>query len=112
MFVVPAPLSPVLHPDVTPLPFVLSLSLPPVHENMLWLLSRDASGHDLRLDETLRRNRRQLVPLSDTPPTLRAQGNSVEKGAAASGFGVEMDWREEIRQASQLPEVGAEPIEQ
>lgn len=72
-------------------------------------MSCDASGHDLRLDETLRRSRRQLVPLSDTPSTLRARGASVEGGVPASELDADMDWREEIRQASQLPEVGTAP---
>ena len=72
-------------------------------------MSCDTSGHDLRLDEALRRNRRQLAPLSETPPTLKAPGDSIEGSMPASGLDVEMDWREEIRQASQLPEVGTEP---
>lgn len=72
-------------------------------------MSCGTSGHDLRLDEALRRNRRQLVTLSEIPPTLKAPGDSIEGRMPSSGLDVEMDWREEIRQASQLPEVGADP---
>lgn len=72
-------------------------------------MSWDASGHDLRLDDTLRRTRRQLAPLSDTPPTLGARGASVEGDMPTSRLDADMDWREEIRQASQLPEVGTAP---
>lgn len=60
------------------------------------------SGHDLRLDEQLQSKRRQLLPPSEAPPT--APGSSTEGGMSGSGLGVDMDWREEIRLASQLPD--------
>lgn len=63
------------------------------------------SGHDLRLDERLKSKRRQLMPPSEVESPARS-GSSSEGGVTGSGSEVDMDWREEIRLASQLPEDG------
>lgn len=68
-------------------------------------MASPASGHDLRLDERLKSKRRQLLPPPEDAPRTRSGGSS-EGGVSGSGLGgeVDMDWREEIRLASQLPE--------
>ncbi|CAN0345393.1 unnamed protein product [Pylaiella littoralis] len=59
---------------------------------------RTTSGHDLCLDEKLQSKRRRLLPSEASP------GSSAEGGLPGSGLGEDMDWREEIRLASQLPD--------
>lgn len=70
-----------------------------------FVLIHPASGHDLRLDERLQSKRRQLLPTSEAAPSTRS-GSSSEEGVSDSGSAVDMDWREEVRLASQLPEDG------
>ncbi|CAM9835886.1 unnamed protein product [Ectocarpus sp. 6 AP-2014] len=63
---------------------------------------RTTSGHDLRLDEKLGSKRRRLDPSSETTSgSLESTGG---RGASETALGVETDWREEIRLASQLPD--------
>ncbi|CAM9671084.1 unnamed protein product [Ectocarpus sp. 4 AP-2014] len=65
---------------------------------------RTTSGHDLRLDEKLGSKRRRLDPSSETTSgSLESTGG---KGTSETALGVETDWREEIRLASQLPDDG------
>ncbi|CAM9747561.1 unnamed protein product [Ectocarpus fasciculatus] len=65
---------------------------------------RTTSGHDLRLDEKLRSKRRRLGPSSEwTPGSSESMGG---RGTSETALGVETDWREEIRLASQLPDDG------
>ncbi|CAB1115810.1 unnamed protein product [Ectocarpus sp. CCAP 1310/34] len=65
---------------------------------------RTTSGHDLRLDEKLGSKRRRLDPSSETTSgSLESTGG---RGASETALGVETDWREEVRLASQLPDDG------
>ncbi|CAN0055451.1 unnamed protein product [Scytosiphon promiscuus] len=69
---------------------------------------RTTSGHDLRLDEKLQSQRRQLLPSSSEPPRTSSVDCATDGGVPNSGSGMdsEIDWREEIRVASQLPDEG------
>lgn len=64
------------------------------------------SGHDLRLDEMLKSKRRRVRPTTTDELESTDTGSTSTRGVYVPDVEAGIDWREEIRRASQLPEVG------